>query len=151
MAGGPTGMIIMANQIAGSSGSTFVYLTRVQMMGMLSLHFNISMMAPDIARICGSLQRHEDEPGSDHVDRHRPRNIAIVLSFLHRAQAQAQLDADNDNLERDEELADIFKGAGEPSVKVASFLHAIEEETLKHWDEAEDGTNRGSDRSWRNE
>jgi len=40
MAGGPTGISIMTNQMMGSLASTLVHLAKAQMIGMEKLHYD---------------------------------------------------------------------------------------------------------------
>lgn len=74
-------------------------------------------------------------------------DFSAVLPTLHSQHALAEFDANDNDLRRSEEVADVFDRCRQPSVKVATFIARIEEQSVKRRHQAYDST-KDSTHNW---
>lgn len=88
-----------------------------------------------------NVRRPDEEAHEGNKEEARFRKGAAFLALLHVAETLAQLNAYYNDLQRREEVTDVFDAGCEPGVEVAALVHVVEEQTVERWNE----TNEGSD------
>lgn len=91
------------------------------------------------------LHRPEDEANQERKRDCEWRQFARGLSTAHALQADCELDADDNYLQRNEQLSNVLQTGRQPGLEDASLGHVVEEDSVQRRRNAQDDADNGAD------